>query len=1123
MKVMVQIFELHKDGLKTSMGFYLMCLARIRLCLLKIKRLARKLRNRHFGVMQKHFKYDVHQKIVNGGLNLNFKRIIYALIMESFVSASVILVSLRTFIFGNGFYDYADQFWTPVLYRIPLFSLLNGGSYIGPLFVGREIVTWPAILLMNLSTSPVVQGKIFTIYTFVIFLAASWILSEMLYRLIDGHLHLNYNLIWKEVLKAFIVIAIYCNIAIMNLNVDGGTFSDGLIMLLIAIAVAYSLLAKNSLRVLAVSASLLSLSIMLDPDYYLGFIAVLFFSFLVNYRYKIWERFALPIASIALSLPAIFYFVKATVITSTGIGNPLAVRSIYFATAYNHFNPFASILLVSNYWSTYAMSAPSILLFINRSVAIPFFGDIVLLPRSFITDIWVLSLALYPLLSFISLAFKGTRKVAVPFVFVWLTAFVLSQWWRIPYLNDLFYRIANIPLVGSAFGTAVSVPDHYLNIMAISEAVLILILVSNVWSSRREVYGFIKKEGYLFIAAMALTFIAASWYTLLGGPLLISIPLYDIFAAIIVAAIIVYLANWLRKRGKAFEGTLNRVRRRARVFRVAVTAIVVFIVLFSGWQAFNGSFFPPRSYNGSSEGILTYQNLAYSPFSPQYIPDYVVNTYNALSSVSSYQTAFIGVVPNNHFGYEDGILYSILNSYYSSALPAFLRTENIKYVITYKNSPQVTDMLNESGLEHKFLGPSSYLYIVNDSLGNVYGANLLLNYSSGNESYIFAYKYLESMNITPVISDVGGNTLGFDTLHNITDILPSSYFIGLLSPKYHLNSSSLLSVPGNITLLPESSTLVRNGWFIYDNSSSTNVTVSGGALQWNAHNGIGLSLNYGNATAPGYYAMIPIKNTMNVLVSANITFQYKASPNFKGNISSDFGYVYYSSGKTYRSYTSPELFQSSQVWRNASYSFSFPQLTGWFSPSVNVSGTSGSVSLRDINVSWGSYRISNASNPYASDLYLGNTTISIPTAGRFYLDLYGNGTFNGEKINSRGGHWVSPSSAETNITGNLSLVGAIYVNSTSIRSLMGSYTVSDNSYSFESRLIEGGHSFKAYYTITGQEVFQAPYSTEAKMVMLGSNFVIYGFIMLFLFIILFPALVFIVPISTRVFSNKERR
>ena len=183
-----------------------------------------------------------------------------------------------------------------------------------------------------------------------------------------------------------------------------------------------------------------------------------------------------------------------------------------------------------------------------------------------------------------------------------------------------------------------------------------------------------------------------------------------------------------------------------------------------------------------------------------------------------------------------------------------------------------------------------------------------------------------------------------------------------------------------------------------------------------------------------------------------------------------------------------------------------------------MNGTYGTVYLRDVNVTWGSYPTYNISSPYAYKFPLVNRSLSIPATGRFYLNLYGNGTINGEDIDTVNGIWVSPDSGEVNFTGNLSLGGAIYVNSTSIRSLMGNYTVSDIPYSRESRMVEDGHYFRAYYTLTGQEVFMAPYAKNANTILLGSDFIVYGFIFIYIFIILFPALAIIEPVRVKIFG-----
>ncbi|MEM4067731.1 MAG: hypothetical protein QXV17_12820, partial [Candidatus Micrarchaeaceae archaeon] len=227
-----------------------------------------------------------------------FKGIIKSFFIRVVFSTMLTVISLRTFIFGYGFYDYADQFWSPSLNHPGIFQITYQGSYIPILGLGREFITWPAMIIEDFFLNPVFQGKAFTIYTFIIFIAFSYVLAELLFRLLSSYVHPKTGFIGKELIEAFFVVIIYSNIAIMNLNVDGGTFSDGLIMLLIAISIVFSLLSKSKLLTLAVTSSLMSLSILLDPDYYILFVVAIFVSFLLNYRFKLWERFVMPVATV---------------------------------------------------------------------------------------------------------------------------------------------------------------------------------------------------------------------------------------------------------------------------------------------------------------------------------------------------------------------------------------------------------------------------------------------------------------------------------------------------------------------------------------------------------------------------------------------------------------------------------------------------------------------------------------------------------------------------------------------------------------------------------------------------------------------------------------------------------
>ncbi|MEM3844459.1 MAG: hypothetical protein QXU98_01935, partial [Candidatus Parvarchaeota archaeon] len=680
------------------------------------------------------------------------------------ISAVMVIISLRSFIFGYGFYDYADQFWSPSLNHPGIFQITYQGSYISMLSLGKEFITWPAMVIEDFFLNPVFQGKAFTIYTFIIFIAFSYVLAELLFRLLSSYVQLKTGFIGKELIEAFFVVIIYSNIAIMNLNVDGGTFSDGLIMLLIAISIVFSLLSKSKLLTLTVTSSLMSLSILLDPDYYILFVVAIFVSFLLNYRFKLWERFVMPAATVLLSMPVLYYVIEGMLITSVGIGNSLAVRPISYATAYSGYNPIAFVLLIAHLWSTYAISPPSILLFINKSTFIPFFGDIVLLPDSFLTVVWVTSLALYPLLSLVSLIFKNTRRIAIPFSAVWLASFIFTQWWRIPYLNKLFYRLSNLPVVGPAIGTALSLPGHYMNGEAIAETVLLGILIFNIYAGRFEIYSFLKRGGFAILLGLVAEFIAASFFLLYSGVTSKSSQ-YWVYSLIAVLSISACIVIRVKTNPFLYKRVTHRTKLIKRSIRVAVIVLIVFVVIMTGWQAFNGSFFPPRSYTGNSNGILTSQSLSYSPLSPQYIPNYVVDTYSALSSSTSYNTVFYSpTFPNNHFGYQDNILNYLIFNNYSFAIPSFMRTEGIKYIVTYDDSPSILSALNSSGLEHSYIGPSSYLYVNSEIFPPKYEANLLLNYSQNNNNYLFSYGIFESMNVTPVVSNTGSNTLGFDTL-----------------------------------------------------------------------------------------------------------------------------------------------------------------------------------------------------------------------------------------------------------------------------------------------------------------------------------------------------------------------
>lgn len=1028
---------------------------------------------------------------------------------ESVVILLIVLASLRTYIFRSGFYDYADQFWNPIMIQSGIVPITFQGSYTSVLTLGKQVITWPGTIITNFFPTPELQGKASTLFTFVAFITFSFLLAELLYRLLSKSLKLETGLIGKEMLKSFFVVAIYCNIAIMNLNVDGGTYSDSFIMLLIAASVVFPLLEKNKIIVLAVTTSLLSISILLDPDYFLAFIVVIFVSFLVNSRYKIWQKFVIPATSVLFSFPVLYYVIEGLVITSVGISSPLAVRPIEEFQAYLGYNPIASMLLVGHSWSIYAISPPSILFLIEKSVYVPFYGNIVLLPNSLLTGVWVVTLSLYPFLSLSSLIFKGTRKITIPFAVVWLSGFTMTQWFRVPYLKDLFFAASNMPILGPAFGTAVSRPGHYMNVEGISEAILLGILVLNLLSERKDIYTILRTGGSAILAGTAIILVSSSFLTLYNVP--INLSIYLVFIIVALLTVIVFLVIKMRRNPFHYRRSAKSEKMMKRVVKVSLVILVVFVVSMSGWQAFDGSFFPPRSYTGNSEGLLTSSSLSYSPFSPQFIPNYVVNAYSSLSSSSSFHTVLYSpAFPNNHFGYQDGILDYLVFNNYSFAIPSFMETESIKYIVTYKDSPSILSALNSSGLKVQYLGPSSYLYSVNNIFGSPYMASLLLNYSGGDNKYLFSYGIFESMGIIPVISNYGSNTLGLGGMSNKIDILPASNISSFLSPNEGINSTSILSNAGNVTLLGPGENLIANSWYIRVNSPPTTITISNRTLEWNPNAGKSISINYGNTTSPTNLVGIEVKNPLNVSVVCRITFQYNTSNTFSGDISANLSYIYNSSGTIYNAMSKPITFHPSESWKNATYSVLLPPGTGWFCPSINVNGSSGTVSLRNMNFSWRISPVSHGTSPYSSSMYLGNGTMELPGAGQFYFLLRGTGIINDKSVSTSSGKWITLGSGQLAFSGNLTLQSVVFVNKSDLKSLEGNYTVSDTPFSYHSRLGENGQMFPPRYTLTGQEVFLAPLDKDAKLILIGYNFVAYGFVLVISYVYLFPVLTILV-------------
>ena len=1036
---------------------------------------------------------------------MRFKTVAKSIALEGIFTFMILFISLRTYILGNGFFDYADQYWNPSFYSMNLASLSPFGNheFVGILGFTRSIIVWPASLLDRTIYNQVLSEKVFILYTFILFTALSYVFAELLYRYMARRVTLPGTVLKKELLKTFVVIIIFSNLAIMNLNVDGGTWADGIIMLFIAISFLLIQTDENVLRVILYDAVMISVSLMLDPDYYLIFILAMFLGFIVSKNIRGFKKIGYPSLLLILTLPVLFYIIFGMLVTSTGISNPLAVRAILNAFGNTNINAITSLLLIGHAWSTFSLAPPSVVFYMGKNVATPYFGDMVIFPASFLTYLWIITLSLYPVFAIISLKLSKTRGITVPFLLLLLLSLFLSQWFRIPLISTLFVDASRIPLIGPAIGTALSLPSHYMNPEGISESVLISVFFLYVWSKGDIIKEFCSRDIY-FVTVISISFIAYVFYLILNNPAVDAAVLLYLISASTLIAILYYVFSYL-----ASKPHLSIIMKKMKSLgkgthgKVVISVIIVFIVVFTGWQAFNGSYFPQRSFNGTPQNALS---NPFGPYSPVSIPSYVINKYQALTENSSYNTVFFAPqMPNNLDGeYMGTYLNYLIDNNYAFALKPFMTYENIRYLITYDDSSIITNALNISGLGIQYLGPGSYLYSDNATLGNSYKANILLNYTGSSDLYSTIYSYLPELGLIPVVSDRGSNTLDFNSMNGSVNIMSPLYFKSFSPLRNSVNINEILMENYNVTLEPAKNNYIMDSWYIYNSGNSTLVSIHNGSIEWKPQRNRNLTINYGS-TGPGYYTVIPIQDYEDAETVAKLSFSYKTSDNFTGNLSAGFTYIYNDSTGLEAVYHRAFGYSGSTdgTWMNETITFAFPSETGWFSPELSFNGSAGKIYIKDVNVSWMSVYDKEYVNFITTPCDMGNTDIALPFNGTYYLMLSGNGAVNNRTIDTFQG-WYILRGKNFNFSGNIVVMRVIFFRDPA-NNLYGSYTVYDYPYSSMVRLSDYGQLIRPDYTLEGQMFFGGSH-VGSKMILLDSDLVLYGYVSLIIYILIMIAL-----------------
>jgi hypothetical protein len=257
----------------------------------------------------------------------------------------------------------------------------------------------------------------------------------------------------------------------------------------------------------------------------------------------------------------------------------------------------------------------------------------------------LISLGSIPVIAFSALFFRSTRKTALPVFTLLIVAYLVTQEWNFRIVYDSLHILINIPLFGTAIGTALSLPGHFINLMAYT---------------------------YLPLFAMGVLTIIHN-----SGKIFISTEKYQ------------------KSQRRSLSISMLHVTKKWKKAQVRVlisSFIIILLVSLAGWQAFSGSYYPMRAYPGSF--LLGNSIEPKGVFSPTVINASVIKAYNIVVSNSSsgYNSVWIGGPSENDFAF--------------AGVPNSVTENSLSYLVTNHLWYDVQPYLESHSVIHFWLGGS---------------------------------------------------------------------------------------------------------------------------------------------------------------------------------------------------------------------------------------------------------------------------------------------------------------------------------------------------------------------------------------------------------------------------------
>lgn len=952
-----------------------------------------------------------------------FHHLVKATVIEGASSVLILLVSLRIYLFSGGYYEYSDQRWPLIaaIYPSGDFSptVINQG-WINIFQFTRDVISWPYLVFNSVIPGQSGVEKAFIVYGFLLVIISSFIASEFVVRLCERVYRFSVeSMVMREGTKVCIVLLIFTNPWVSQVIVDGGAWTDSIVFMGFLIVLVRFITSPLSLRWVLVCAGITSVSLLLDPVWYplmiISIGAIVVFQTLIgNAGRKYFVSFVWYIAG---TLPALIYIESAINLVGAPSSGSLSgaifrgIATNSSAWSFQNMSVLTALLTIGYPWSTYTFASPNIMSHASSVASVSSLGSptLILLPPGILSNLWITSLFALPIASYISLLLLPREKVTVALALVALLALTLGFYPLFPPAVAVLESLANLPYVGNSISQVFSLPSRFFFIADAAYILLASLTFFGLLFSRQQGANSFRPTHRPSVYEILLS----------GKP-----------------------SQQQISRTRTFVRRLSAVGRF--ILGPIVAIVLVVAVVFAGWQSLNGDYFPSRFESfGSGNGVP--DSAPYRGQSPgpgvQEVYDYVYRYSNGSDlywpSGGAYTNDYLDGVA--FFDANDApapeimpaALPSLISQQDLGLIAPYLASLSLKFIVIQELPGQILQsefgvsnfselertMDSVPGLTKTVAFPNLALYTVKETSGEFRPVDAVIPSSGLGLDYVYAVAGLDSAGLpTTAVSSENGQ-LGLDTTTKRYDVLSPEFLMASGLPntfnstqnfsfygqpvwtaadsfRYTLNKQvNWTSDNASVAFMNNTREILYAGNHVFGSwdvaawtPTPVYIDAGGGQLNVTFDGSSTVTLSY-NGTVAGVSGGVCISSPLSHLLLLRQNSTYRTSSDFNGSITvlaADMQSV--STQGTSNSFSYPsgpyKYIANSATWKGMSYATVPPLGVKCATVRIEIQGVSGTVDLKDIDLSYASVSVGSFSGyestslPPNRDNYVGQWSLT---------------------------------------------------------------------------------------------------------------------------------------------------